>query len=306
MIEGIVSFLESDIRTATPILICALGLVFSAKSGVVNIGAEGMMLTGALLGVVGSYFTGSVWGGLGLAMLGGLALAAVFAYLTITVRADQTVVGTAINTLGLGLTTTLFRVIFGMNTSPPKIDSFKAMPIPLLSKIPIIGPALFNQSLPFYIVLLLVPLAGFVMFKTNLGLTIRGVGENPKVCSTVGIPVLRVRWGTVLFSGLLAGFAGCFLSLGTLSFFTEDMVAGRGFMAVAAVVFGNYKPLGVLGAALLFGAGDAIMYRLQATGTAIPYQFLLMLPYVLTILALCGFVGKSQVPAASGQPYSKE
>lgn len=306
MIQTIVSFLESDIRTATPILICAMGLVFSAKSGIVNIGAEGMMLTGALMGVVGSHFSGSVWGGVALAMFSSLLLAAIFAYLTITVKADQTVVGTAINTLGLGLTTTLFRVIFGTNTAPPKIDSFQPIAIPLLSEIPIIGPSLFNQTLPFYVILLCVPIASWVMFKTDLGLTIRGVGEDPNVCDTVGINVFRVRWGTVLFSGLLAGFAGCFVSLGSLSFFTENMVAGRGFMAVAAVVFGNYTPVGVLGASLLFGAGDALMYRLQAAGTEIPFQFLLMVPYILTILALCGFVGKSHVPAAAGRPYRKE
>ncbi|MEI7884472.1 MAG: ABC transporter permease [Clostridia bacterium] len=306
MLEGISNFLAADIRTATAIMIAGLGLVFSEKSGVVNIGAEGMMLTGALMGVVGSWQTGSVWGGVLIAALSGAVIALVFAYLTITVKADQVVVGTAINILGLGLTTTLSRVLFGLNTAPPKISSFSPIEIPILSKIPVLGQSLFHQPFPVYAALVIVPIAYFVMFKTDLGLKIRAVGEHPKACDTVGINVYKIRYGTVIYSGLLCGFAGSFVSLGLLSFFTENMVAGRGFMALAAVVFGNYNPFGVMGASLLFGAGEALQYRLQAAGTNIPFQFLLMVPYVLTILALAGFIGKSQKPTAGGVPYSKE
>lgn len=306
MLQEAANFLATDVRTAVPILLCALGLVFSAKAGVVNIGAEGMMLIGALMGVVGSYYFGNVWLGALLAMFGALLVSLLFAFFTITVKADQTVVGAAINMLGLGLTSTLDRVIFGLSTAPPQIEAFGPAPIPLLSQIPVIGPALFSQSIPVYLAFLCVPLAWWVMYKTNLGLDIRAVGEHPRACETVGITVRRIRYGTVLFSGLMAGFAGTFVSLGSLSFFTENMVSGRGFMAVAAVVFGNYSPIGVLVASLVFGAGEAAMYRLQAAGTEIPFQFLLMVPYVLTIFALCGFVGKSQVPAASGQPYETE
>lgn len=306
IIQEITNFLSADIRTATPILICGLGLVFSAKSGIVNIGAEGMMLVGALMGAVGSFYSGSVWIGALAAMFSSLLMALIFCYFTITIKADQTVVGTAINTLGLGFTTTLSRVVFGMNGELPVIPTFDAVPIPILCDIPVLGTALFSQSLPVYIVLIMVPIAYFIMFKTDLGLKIRAVGENPKACDTVGINVYKIRYGAVLFSGLMAGFGGIFISLGTLSFFTENMVAGRGFMAVAAVVFGNYNPVGVLGASLVFGAGEAIMYRLQAAGTNIPFHFLLMVPYALTILALCGLVGKPHVPTASGQPYSKE
>lgn len=305
MLQEVSNFLSTDVRTAIPILICALGLVFSAKAGIVNIGAEGMMLTGALMGVVGSYYSGSVWVGALLAMASSLLVALIFAFFTITVGADQTVVGTAINMLGLGFTSTLDRVIFGLSTAPPQIAAFNPVAIPLLCKIPVIGPAFFSQSIPVYLAFICVPVAWWVMYRTNLGLDIRAVGEQPRACETVGISVHRIRYGTVLFSGLMAGFAGTFVSLGSLSFFTENMVSGRGYMAVAAVVFGNYSPVGVLGASLVFGAGEAVMYRLQAAGTEIPFQFLLMVPYVLTILALCGFVGKSQVPAASGQPYKK-
>jgi simple sugar transport system permease protein len=306
VIDVITNFLAADIRTATPILLAALGLVYGERSGVVNIGAEGMMLTGALAGVAGSYYLGSAWYGALAGMLCGALISLIFAYLTITVKADQVVVGAAINILGLGITTSFARVMFGVNTAPPKIDSFTPVAVPVLSKIPVIGPVFFQQNALVYIALLLVPVAYFILFKTDIGLKVRAVGEHPKACDTVGIDVYKVRYGSVLVSGLLSGLAGSYVSLGLLSFFTENMIAGRGFIALAAVIFGKWNPLGALGAALLFGAGDALQFRLQASGTEIPFQFLLMVPYILTILALAGFVGKSQGPAASGVPYSKE
>lgn len=305
ILSEISHFLASDIRTATPILICALGLVFSAKAGVVNIGAEGMMLAGALMGVVGSYAFGNVWLGVLCAMLSAMVLSLLFGFLTVSLRADQTIVGAVINTFALGLTGTLSLTIFGLNAEPPKLDAFAPVSIPLLGDVPVLG-AILNQTAPVYIILLLLPLAHFVLFRTDLGLKIRAVGENPLACDTLGIDVYRIRYGTILFSGVMSGFAGAFVSLGSLSFFQDNMVAGRGFMAVAAVVFGKYSPFGVLGACLVFGAGDALMYRLQTAGMAIPYQFLMMVPYALTVLALCGFVGKSKGPATSGQPYVKE
>lgn len=306
MLDLITNFLASDFRTATPILLAAIGLVYGQRAGIVNIGAEGMMLTGALAAVVGSYWFGNAWAGALLAMFSALLISLIFAYLTISVRADQVVVGTAINILGLGLTTSFARVIFGVNTAPPKIDAFNPIAVPVLSRIPLIGPVLFQQNALVYIALIAVPIAFFILFKTDIGLKVRAVGEHPKAADTVGINVYRVRYGSVMVSGLFSGLAGAYVSLGLLSFFTENMVAGRGFIALAAVIFGKYNPVGALGASLLFGAGEALQYRLQASGTDIPFQFLLMVPYVLTILALCGFVGKSQAPAASGQPYVKE
>ncbi|MEL7608257.1 MAG: ABC transporter permease [Bacillota bacterium] len=306
MLSEITSFLSTDIRTATSIMICAIGLVFSSKAGIVNIGAEGMMLMGAFMGVMGSYLMGNVWFGVLFAMLSAMLIALVFAYFTVTLKADQTVVGTAINTLALGLTSTFSRIFFGMNAAPPKIDSFAPIALPLLSKIPALGPSLFTQPIPVYILYAIIPIAFFVLYKTNLGLQIRAVGENPRASDTVGVNVYRIRYGTILFSGLLSGFGGVFSSLGLLSFFTENMIAGRGFMAVAAVVFGKYNPLGVMGASLLFGAGEALKYRLQATNTGIPFQFLIMMPYLLTVLALCGFAGKPKEPKDLGNPYRAE
>ncbi|MCC6147410.1 MAG: ABC transporter permease [Anaerolineaceae bacterium] len=300
------NYISMAIRSALPILICGIGLVFGSRAGIVNIGAEGFMLIGAFMGVVGSYLFSSAWIGVLVAMLSSMLISLIFAYFTVTVKADQVVVGMGINMLAIGLTTTLFRRLFGMNTEPIKIESFSPLAIPGLSDIPILGTSLFTQHAPAYLIFLCIPLASFILFRTDIGLKVRAVGEHPRACDTVGINVFKVRYGAILFSGLMAGFAGAYLTLGLLNFFVEDLMAGRGYMAVAAVVFGKYSPVGVMLAALIFGAGDALQYRLQAGGSVIPYQFLLMIPYVLTILAICGFVGENKGPAAMAQPYIKE
>jgi simple sugar transport system permease protein len=302
----LISFLSSMIMLSTPTLIAALGIVFSERAGIVNIGTEGMMLMGALAGVIGSLLTGSVWLGALIAMIIAMLFAAIFAFFTVVVKADQTVIGTGMNILASGLTITVNRAVFGASTSPPKIDVFGKAPIPLLSNIPVVGQELFNQPLPVYIAFLLVPVAWFVMFRTNTGLKLRAVGENPRACDTVGINVARTRFMSILYSGVMAGFAGAFVSMGQMSFFTENMIAGGGFMALAAVVFGNYTPLGVMGAALVFGASNALKFQLQALSTGIPSQFLVMLPYIITILALCGLIRRSNKPASSAVPYVKE
>lgn len=302
----LISFLSSMIMLSTPTLIASLGIVFSERAGIVNIGTEGMMLMGALAGVIGSLLTGSVWLGALIAMLVAMLFAAIFGYFTVIVKADQTVIGTGMNILASGLTITVNRAFFGASTSPPKIDVFGKAPIPLLSDIPVLGQVLFNQPLPVYIAFLLVPVAWFVMFRTNTGLKLRAVGENPRACDTVGINVVRTRFMSILYSGIMAGFAGAFVSMGQMSFFTENMIAGGGFMALAAVVFGNYTPVGVMGAALVFGASNALKFLLQALDTGIPSQFLVMLPYIITILALCGLIRRSNKPASSAIPYVKE
>jgi len=302
----LISFLSSLIMLSTPTLIAALGIVFSERAGIVNIGTEGMMLMGALAGVIGSMMTGSVWLGALIAMLVSMLFAAIFALFTVVVKADQTVIGTGMNILASGLTITVNRAVFGASTSPPRIDVFGKTAIPLLSQIPVAGEVLFNQPVPVYIAFLLVPVAWFVMFRTNTGLKLRAVGENPRACDTVGINVARTRFMSVLYSGLMAGFAGAFVSMGQMSFFTENMIAGGGFMALAAVVFGNYTPFGVMGAALVFGASNALKFQLQAWSTGIPSQFLVMLPYIITILALCGLIRRSNKPASSAIPYVKE
>lgn len=304
--EGVSSFLASVMRLATPTLLASLGIVFSERAGIVNIGTEGMMLMGALAGVMGSFYTGSVILGTLIAMVVTVLFAAIFAFFTVVIKADQTVIGTGMNILAAGLTITVNRAVFGASTSPPTIDVFKVVRIPLLADIPVIGPAIFNQTWPVYLAFILVPVAGFVMFRTNVGLKLRAVGENPRACDTVGISVMKVRFMAVIYSGIMAGFAGAFVSMGQMSFFTENMIAGGGFIAVAAVVFGNYTPRGVMLASLTFGASNALMYRLQAANTGIPSQFSLMLPYVITIVALSLVIRRSNRPASSAIPYIKE
>ena len=304
MIDMITSFLSTDIRMATSLLIAALGLVYCSRAGIVNIGVEGMMLIGSLMGVVGSYYTGSALMGALVAIGVNLIVSLVFAFFAVTIKADQNVIGTAINTFATGLTVTVNRVIFGVGTSQ-NIAVFDRVAIPGLSKIPIIGEAVFNQAIPVYIALIAVPVLWFILMKTSLGLKIRSVGENPQACDTVGINVYRVRYGTILFSGALAGLAGAYVSMGQLSSFTEDMIAGRGFIALAAVVLGNYMPGGVLAATLIFGAASALQYRMQATAVSVPYQFWLMLPYIITIIAICMYRKSSNQAASSGKPYDK-
>ncbi|MEL7610198.1 MAG: ABC transporter permease [Bacillota bacterium] len=302
----IVNLLSSDIRLAVPILIAALGLCYSERAGIVNIGAEGIMLIGALTGYIGSYYLNSSWGGLAAAMIVGLAIGLLFAFLVITLRANQTVVGAALNIFGSGITIMLNRIIFGMNAQRPTVQTFGTLNLGALSNIPVAGPIFFSHNILVPLSVCVLVISYIVLFKTKLGLKIRAVGENPKACDTLGINVYRIRYGTVLYSTLMCGAAGAYLSLAQVTCFTEGMTAGRGFIALAAVVFGRWNPLGVLLAVLVFGLGEALQIRLDLMQTGIPYQILQMLPYVLTILALVGAVGKAKAPAASGIAYKKE
>lgn len=287
-------------------LFAGLGLLLMARSGVVNIGAEGTMLMGALAGVIGSYLLGSEWAGLLVAALAGAAGGLVFAWFVVTLRSNQIVTGIAVNILALGLTSSLGRVVFGINIAPPQIASFRPYPVPGLSALPVLGPALFHQVAPVYIALLLVPAVHVLLYHTPPGLEIRAVGEHPRAADTVGVDVFRVRYATIVAGSALAGMGGAYMSLGLLSFFAENMVAGRGFIALAAVIFGRYTPFGTLGATLLFGAASAVEYGLQASGIALPEELVLSIPYVLTVAALAGLVGRSVGPAALGRPYAKE
>ena len=305
MIQWATNFLASTFLISTPIILVGLGIVFSERAGVINIGAEGLMLIGALMGVVGSWATGSVILGTLIAMLSGVFFSLIFAYLTVSPRANQVVAGLALNIFAGGFTVVMNRLIFGVAGNAAKIDVFNTVPIPLLKEIPIVGASLFSQPLPVYIALIAAPLLQLYLMRSNPGLKIRAVGENPKACDSLGISVPAVRYMTLLYAGAMAGFAGAFVSMGQVSFFSEGMIAGKGYMALAAVVFGNYNPVGVLMAGLVFGSAESLQYRLQASGSPIPYQFLLMLPYIITVLALCVYHKKTNRPAYSGQPYHK-
>ncbi|MCK4826465.1 ABC transporter permease [bacterium] len=304
-LELLTTFIAADLRVSSPILIVALGLIYMVKTGVVNIGVEGTMLIGALAGSMGSAIFQSAWMGvLTAAMVCGL-IGLLFAFLVVTIKANQIVTGIALNLFALGLTTTVTRVFFGVDTTPGNIPGLNNVALPLLSKIPVLGNSLFNQISLAYLALLFVPFTYYLMKKTSIGLKIRAVGENPEAADTAGINVFRIRYGAIVFGSMITGVGGAYLSLGLVNLFSENMVSGRGFIALASVIFGKWNPWGVLGAALLFGFGDALQMRFQALGSPIPYQFLLMLPYLLTIGALAGFVGKSVPPKSAGTPYIK-
>jgi simple sugar transport system permease protein len=239
------------------------------------------------------------------AIVFGFLVSMIHAVVSIRFRADQVVSGVAINILALGLTGFLLQLIFKTSGNSPSVPNLAAAPIPGLASIPVLGDIFFNQPPIVYIALLAVPVSAFVLFRTPLGLRIRAVGEHPKAADTVGINIFQLRYLGVGLSGVLAGLGGAYLSIGQLNIFTENMTNGRGFIALAAVIFGKWNPWGALGACLLFGLADAIQISLQNAGVDIPSDFLLMLPYILTLVALAGFIGRSRPPAASGVPYEK-
>ncbi len=296
--------LAATIRFATPLVFAALGGMFSERSGVVNIGLEGLMLMGAFAGVVGTFLSGSVWVGLLFAVGAGLLFALIHAVMCVTFEADQIISGTAINLLALGGTAFLMVIVFGQGGTSPSVDKFDPIAIPLLSGIPIIGSALFDQSLLVYLMYAMVPIAFFVLFKTPFGLRLRATGEVPEAVDTAGVSVARMRYYGVALSGILAALGGAYLSMSLLSSFTEGMTAGRGFIALAALIFGRWHPVGAFGASLLFGFGLALTIRVPPE--AIPNEFIQMIPYVLTIVVLAGFGGRAVAPAAVGRPYRKE
>ncbi|NPV70246.1 MAG: ABC transporter permease [Firmicutes bacterium] len=295
----------ATVRMSVPILLSAVGGVYSERSGVVNLGLEGTMLAGCLAGVLGSHYLGSPWLGMMAAIVAGLVTALVFAFVTVTLAVNQVLAGTALNFLCTGLTGFFFRAIFGITTSPVKVPAFKVMPVPLLSGIPFAGPVFFTHVPLVYIAYLILPVAQFVLYRTRLGLKIRAAGEHPRALDTVGVNVFAVRYLCLLVCGALSAMGGAVLSLGELNMFAEEMTAGRGFMAMAAVVLGKWTPFGALGAAILFGFAEAIQLRVQALGFRIPPEFPLMLPYVLTMVTLAGLIGRASAPAAGGRPYVK-
>jgi general nucleoside transport system permease protein len=298
------SLLASTIRNATPLVFAALGGMFSERSGVVNIALEGLMLIAAFAGVVGAWLSGSAIVGLLFALAAGVLFALVHALMCVTFEADQIISGTAINLLALGGTGFVMVLIFGGGGTSPRVSGFKEVAIPLLSDIPLIGPALFDQSLLVYLMYILVPITYFVIFRTPFGLRIRATGEVPEAVDTAGVSVARMRYYGVALSGLLAALGGVYLSMGILSAFSENMTTGRGFIALAALIFGRWNPIGAAGAALLFGFGLAVTF--QVPQEAIPIEFIQMIPYILTIVVLAGFGGRAIAPAAIGKPYRKE
>lgn len=291
----------ATLAMATPIALPALGGTFSERSGVVNIAMEGIMLIGAFFAVFFSYLTHNPWLGLvGALVMGGL-ISLLFAWFTINIGADQIIVGMGINIFAAGLTAFLLNTIFGYGGTPRETLALPNLTLALLKDIPFIGPIIGQQNSVVYLMLVLVASSHYFLFHTNLGLRIRAVGENPQAADTAGINVWRIRYLGVILGGMLSSLGGVYLSLGLLNSFEVNMSSGRGYIALAAMIFGKWTPFGSLGAALLFGFAMALSMVLQGSG--ISANIIQMLPYALTILALTGLVGRSTAPAADGIPY---
>lgn len=296
MIIIIATVLASTLRAATPLMLVALGGTFSERSGVVNIALEGIMLVGAWFAVFGSYWAsergipGAPLVGLAMAALAGVLIASLHAVASVKFHADQTVSGTAINLLASGFTEFFMVKVWG-GQSPA---------VPAVGADPVLGLNWF-----IYLAFALTIVSWYVLFYTPWGLRLRAVGEHPRAAETVGVSVSKMRYWGVLLSGLLAGIGGASLSIGLVSGFSSGMTAGRGFIGIAAMIFGKWNPLGAMAACLLFGLANALGTLFQIKGVNVPYEFLVMAPYIVTMLALAGVVGRSTAPAASGVPYEK-
>lgn len=297
--------LRTTLVRAVPITLGALSGVLCERAGVVNIAIEGMMLTGAMVGALVGSVT-NIWIGLLAAVLSGALLAAVHAVLSIKYKTDQIVSGTVINIFATGITSFISAKFMQRYQELNNPGIFPPIEIPLLSDIPFFGPILFRHNLFAYALFIFLILLHVALFYTRWGLRVRSVGEHPKAADTLGINVYFTRYMSVILGGMMAGFGGAYFTLGSVGRFDEVMTAGRGFIGLAAMIFGNWKPFGSFGAGLLFGFADMLASKLAILGVKIPSEFLLMAPYIATMIILAGVVGRGQMPAADGQPYEKE
>jgi general nucleoside transport system permease protein len=284
----VVGLLFSAIRLSTPLLLAALGGLYSERSGVINIALEGLMLAGAFTAATITYSTGSPWLGLAAAIVAGMLVALIHGVACIRFKADQVVSGTAINILFLGVPALLSGALFQSTGATPQLPQHQLMPLA-----------------PIVLAFVLVPVTWYVLYRTPFGLRLRAVGENPEAADTAGIDVARVRYAGVLLSGALAAIGGAYLSIGQSSLFARNMSAGRGFIALAALIFGKWRPVQTMLACLLFGFAEALSIQMQGV-SQIPVQFIQIIPYVLTIVVLAGFIGQSRAPRALGVPYQKK
>ena len=299
MTDAIGAFLDATVRTATPLALAALGETIVERSGIINIGLEGVIIAGAF-GSVAVAGAAGVGGAFGAAIAAGVAAAALLALFVVALRADQIVSGTALTLLALGVTGLLYRGIFGTTGVALTIPTIGPVPIPILSSIPIIGHAFFAQPITTYSAYALMPALAWWLSRTQAGLALRAVGENPAAATAAGISRRRVQWLALLFGGALGGLSGGSLVLAQVGTFAEGMSAGRGFIAIAIVALGRWSPLGIGLAAALFGAASALQYLFQSLGWNVPYQLFLAFPYVLTLSALASVAGKRGPPAALG------
>ena len=302
---NLTSMLVSTVARSTPIALGALSGILCERAGVVNIGIEGMLLGGAFTGVVFGSLIGGWVGLLAATVVGGI-LALLLAVLAINFRVDQIIIGVVINLLILSLTSFLTAQLLVEKPEWNDAPIFPAIKIPILGDIPIIGPVLFNQTIMVYSMYVLIILTTWFLFRTRWGLRTRAVGENPRAADSLGVSVYKTRYLAVIYGGMVGGFAGAWFTLGTVGRFDEGMTGGRGFIGLAAMIFGAWNPIGAFAAALIFGFSDSLQQKLAIIETPIPGEFLAMAPYLVTIIVVAGLVGRVRPPAADGLPYEKQ
>lgn len=301
------TLLAATFRSAAPLIFGTVGEAFAERSGILNLGIEGMMLMGASVGFITVYFTESLWLGVGLAMLVATLMGLLMAFLTVNIGAQQHVAGLAITFTGTGMSLYLHRVLVSVGGGvPPSVEGFSPISIPFLREMPIIGSSFFRQYSLFYLALIIVPIAAFVIYKTNFGLKVSAVGQNPKAADTAGVNVFRTRYVCLLIAGALAGIAGAWFSLAQTNQFLPQMTAGRGWVCIALVIFGTWDPFKILGGALIFGGIDGLSITVESMGIAFPTRVLDMLPYIFTIVILVMAVRRATYPAALLEPYRRE
>ncbi|WP_218566520.1 ABC transporter permease [Vallicoccus soli] len=301
---SLVNLLQGSLLLAVPLVFGAMGGVLCERAGVVNIAIEGQLLGGAFLSAVVATLLGTPYAGLVAAPVAGLAVAALLALFAIRYAVDQVIVGVVLNVLVTGVTSFLYgRLLSPEADTWNSPDTFQRIEVPVLGDIPLVGPILFDQSIIVYLMYATVVVIHVALFHSRWGLRVRAVGEHPKAADTVGIDVNRTRWRNVLLGGLVAGLGGAYFTLGAVGAFGKEMTAGQGFIALAALIFGRWSPLGALAAALLFGFANQLQSVLGILGTPIPSDLMLMAPYLATLFAVAGLVGKVRAPAADGVPY---
>lgn len=300
------AFLVSTVAMATPLLLAALGELAVEHSGTINIGIEGIMLAAAFAAMAAAYFSHSLAAGVVAGVMAALVMSTVLAVLVINLAVNQVVAGTALDIFALGLTGVLYRHLFGATGQAFTVAGLPKLPLGALARLPILGPALFDRDFMIYVALALVPLVHLALYRTRWGLRLRAAGERPQAADALGLGVYSVRWQAMLISGVFTGLAGAYLTLGYADTFVEGMSAGRGFVALAIVIVGHWSPGWIAVAAIFFGAATALQFTLQASGSAIPYQFFLALPYLLTLVVLTCFGAQSRAPSALGEPYFRQ
>ncbi len=303
---NLAGMLSSAVLLAVPITLGAFSGILAERCGIINIAIEGMMLMGSMAAAIVGSLTQNVWLGLLGGILSSVLLALILGVLSIKYKVNQTISGTVINIFSAGMTAFISQKFLQTIPALNRPNMFTRVPLPLLADIPLLGPILFNQNIFVYLMFAILIVLQLALFQTRWGLRLRSVGEHPKAADTLGINVIKTRYMGILLSGVVAGIGGAFFTLGSVGRFDEGMTAGKGFIGLAAMIFGNWMPLGSLGAGLLFGFADAIGSKLSLLGSIIPPQFMAMAPYLITMIVLAGFIGKGQAPAAEGEAYEKE